>query len=102
VDKAQKLLGKLMKRKAELDSVLGAALGPGWIHKQGEVIPTKSIKYKDPLKGNVTKDAAYTKVKFIEFNPNSRTHLARALQEKFGWEPSEYGEDGNPTLNEDV
>lgn len=102
VDKAQRLLGKLMKRKAELDTILGSALGPGWIHKQAEVIPTKSMKYKDPLKGNVFKDAAYTKVKFIEFNPNSRTHLARMLQERFGWEPKEFGDDGNPTLSEDV
>lgn len=102
VQKAEELLKDLMVRKQELMDILTSNLGGGWIQNLGEVIPTRSITYKDPTRGNVSEGAAYTKIKFIEFNPNSRTHLARAIVEKYGWEPTEFGSDGHPTLSEDI
>lgn len=102
VDKAQKLLAKLRVRTAELKAILTAELGPCWIHSQGVITPARNLNYKDVTRGNVKEGCEYTKIKIIEFNPGSRTHLAKRLQEKFGWEPTEFGDDGNPTLSEDV
>lgn len=43
-----------------------------------------------------------TRSKTILFNPGSRNHLAKALMEQRGWEPKEYGNDGKPTMNEEI
>lgn len=102
VNKAQRLQSKLMARKAELSQILTREMGIGWITSLGEKVSKRTVKYKDPLRGNETAGCYYTKVKFIEFNPNSRSHLTRQLQHKFGWKPSEFNEDGTPTLDDDI
>lgn len=42
------------------------------------------------------------KVKETPFNPNSRQHITRYFQAKYGWEPTEATEKGNPIVDEDV
>jgi DNA polymerase III epsilon subunit-like protein len=49
-----------------------------------------------------TRDASYTQVKFVTFNPNSLDHVAKRLQEKYGWEPEEFTDSGKPKLDEGV
>lgn len=104
INKAEKLLGKLLTRKAELSHTLHSSMGPGWVQNMGEKCSKRTVKYKDPLRGNETAGCFYTKVKFVEFNPNSRTHLTRQLQNRFGWKPNadEYGDDGIPNLDEEI
>lgn len=102
VNKAQKLHAKLMARKAELASILHKEMGSGWVTSLGEKRSKRTVRYKDPLRGNELAGCYYTKVKFVEFNPNSRAHLTRQLQSRFGWKPTEFGEDGLPTLDDDI
>ena len=55
------------------------------------------------LKGakfNKKKEWGYYKI--IEFNPTSRQHIARWLQEVYYWKPEEYTEKGSIIINEDV
>ena len=104
VKKAEILLGKLMSRKAVLYQELYEKLGKGWFVSLGEKTSKRTVKYKDVLRGNETAGSKWTKVKYIEFNPNSRAHLARQLMGKFGWKPDKesYGADGVPLLDEEV
>lgn len=44
----------------------------------------------------------YTNVKLVEFNPNSRAHIARALQVKYGWNPKKFTPTGQPQVDEKV
>ncbi len=42
------------------------------------------------------------KQKHTPFNPGSRDHISRYLIEKYGWKPRQFGDDGKPTVDEDV
>ena len=100
--KAQALLAKLLARKAELYDSLYKQLGPSWIVGVSDQVSERTVKYKDPLRGNETAGSAWTKIKVVEFNPNSRAHLAKRLITVFGWEPTEFGDDGLPSLDDDI
>ena len=102
VKKANILLGKLLSRKAELHQEIFNTLGPSWIVNLGEKCSKTTRKYKDPLRGDESAGCFWTKIKFVEFNPTSRSHLAKRLQEVCGWKPTEFGDDGIPNLDEEV
>lgn len=38
----------------------------------------------------------------VEFNPNSRDHIAYQLTERYGWKPKEYTPEGKPKVDETV
>lgn len=99
---AQKLLAKLLARKAELYDSIYKQLGPCWVVGVADVTSKRTVRYKDPLRGNEIAGADWTKIKVVEFNPNSRAHLGKRLMEVFKWEPTEFGEDGLPTLDDEV
>jgi hypothetical protein len=44
----------------------------------------------------------FTKVRFEEFNPGSRTQIADRLRQKYGWTPEKTTEKGNPILDDDI
>lgn len=100
LDKAVILYDNLLKRKKELVQEITELLGGSFLYNLGETIPKRSLKYSDSLKADRMEGCAFSKIKFIEFNPNSRVHVAERLIEKCGWKPVEYGKDGKPTLNE--
>lgn len=100
--KAQVLLAKLLARKSEIYDSLFKQLGPSWVVGVKDVESKRTVKYKDPLRGNEFAGSKYTKVKVVDFNPNSRTHLTKRLMEVFKWVPEVYGDDGTPTLDDEV
>lgn len=101
-DKAQRLLAKLLARKSELFASIYKQLGPTWVAGVKEVTSKRTVQYKDVLRGNEFGGSQYTKIKIVEFNPNSRAHIAKRLQEVFHWKPTEFGDDGLPTLDDDT
>jgi hypothetical protein len=100
--KAQLLLAKLLARKAELYASIFLQLGPSWVVGVEDRTSSRTVKYKDVEKGNEFAGSQWTKIKVVPFNPNSRTHLSKRLIEVFKWEPTEFGEDGSPSLDDDV
>lgn len=44
----------------------------------------------------------YTPIKFVEFNPGSRFHIADRLKVLYGWEPTIFNKDGTPKLDEET
>lgn len=100
--KAQALLAKLLARKAELYQDLYEKLGPSWIVGVEDKVSSRTVKYKDPSRGNEHEGSGWTKIKIVTFNPNSRAHLTKRLMEVYKWEPTEFGDDGIPNLDDDI
>ena len=65
--------------------------------------PAKSAKTSDPTKrGTRTEGAPYCSIKWRPFQPTSRDQIREALVRDFGWEPTEWTDKGNPTVNDTV
>lgn len=58
---------------------------------ENEVWTTKEI-----MTTNVVKDAVWTDIDLVPFNPNSGTHVIRWLKDMFNWKPTEFTKKGNP------
>ena len=43
-----------------------------------------------------------TKVKVIEFNPNSRAHIQHCLVNKYGWKPTDWTPSGQAKIDEGI
>lgn len=99
INGANKLLDSLNKRREELTKLIEADLGGDFLIKLDVKVPTRTVNYKA---GKQTVGAAFTKLKWKPFNPNSRYDIGQRLIERFGWKPKEFGKDGKPTLSEDV
>jgi DNA polymerase I len=44
----------------------------------------------------------YTKIKYVDFNPASRHHIANRLKTLYGWKPQEFTPSGDPKIDETV
>jgi DNA polymerase I-like protein with 3'-5' exonuclease and polymerase domains len=98
--KAEDLLSELQVREVELRHALVDYYG-SWYVPRGVVTPKSTASYKkDPMR-NRTKDAPYTKVALVEFNPSSRRHIAKVLLEA-GFKPTEFTPTGEPVINEET
>lgn len=95
-EKAAALYGRLVQEREELTDQLVEAFGT-W----AEPGPEKTPVSNQP-KFHRTRGCPYTSVKFVTFNPKSLHHIAKRLTDKYGWEPEEFTESGQPKLDEGV
>lgn len=120
---AGKLYSTLAAKRQELLDRLVKTFGSWWQAKGGTSpflhprtgMPLKKyplVKYpktgslflKDGKKLAKTpyfKGAPYTPIELIQFNPGSRDHIAKVLQEN-GWVPTEFTETGKPVVDEET
>ena len=91
--KAGELYGKLSQRRADLNKDLSELFEPWEIHT--EFIPKVNNKTLGYVKGE-----PFTKVKVVEFNPNSRKHIHYCLVKKYNWKPTQFSPSGDPKLDE--
>lgn len=87
VQAATALSAELLARRAELTDDLAKTIPP-WV---------ETITYVTP-KRQETK----TKVKTTIFNPGSDRHIARHLQERFGWKPAEFTPTGLAKTGDEI
>jgi DNA polymerase I-like protein with 3'-5' exonuclease and polymerase domains len=94
---AEKLFEKLIDLREEMYPKLLETFGSWW-KKKGDV-KTSKVNRKDLgyIKGGV-----YQKIELVEFNPNSRAHIAKRLKDIYDWEPKEFTPTGLPRINEDI
>lgn len=102
IDKAQELKLKLEQEQKKLQDEIKSKLGGPFVIPLEVKVPTRSVNYKDVLRGCEVKGCPYTKIKIKAFNPTSRHDLTTRLIERFGWKPKEFGADGKPTLSDAV
>lgn len=80
--------------------------GPGFegvkvtIRKFSEKTGKELKPYVGPPICEWNENAPYTPIKRARFNPTSRNHLSKRLMDLYGWVPTEYGENGQPTVDE--
>ena len=96
---AESLLAKLAVKRAELKDKLQKTFPP-WYTPDGhkEFTPKRDNKRMGYVAG-----CSMCKIKLVEFNPGSRIHIAKVLQEKFGWVPQAYTEKSNePKIDDEI
>lgn len=90
-----KLYGELSNRRTEIEAELQEVFLP-W-REETEFIPKVNNKKLGYVKGE-----PFIKVKETVFNPCSREHIARALRERYDWQPAEFTETGLAKVDETV
>lgn len=111
VDKANKLVQVLHKRKREINSELEIIFPPQYEEMK---IPAywigtvDGVKQRFSNKGKALKNKAKDIVKGpnkkreIPFNPNSRKQIAEALISKYNWVPQVFTDTGQPKIDDDI
>lgn len=92
---AERLLGILLKRRAELDDELHKTFLP-----RVERYAVNAKTGKQTLRAGP--DGSKVDHKLVPFNPNSRQQLADRLIEKYGWVPEDFTKTGDPVMAEEV
>ena len=95
VESAEKLYAELSGLRIDIEKNLATLFEPWEIHT--EFIPKVNNKTRGYVKGE-----PFTKVKVVEFNPNSRQHIAYCLTKKYQWKPTEFTPSGEPKIDETV
>ncbi len=95
VKAAHALYADLASIRIELEKDLDELFEPWEIHT--EFIPKVNNKKLGYVKGE-----PFDKVKVVEFNPNSRKHIAFCLKKKYGWKPTVFTPSGEPKVDETV
>lgn len=95
--KAVTLLGRLVQRRLELETEVRKVFRPRYLPDGRVFTPARDNKTTGYVAG-----AEVQKVKLTEFNPGSRDHVALWLKRDFGWEPTEFTNDGKPKVDDDI
>ena len=95
VHKGKELYVSLLKRQEELGGGLRDAFG-SWYVSEGEFMPKVGNKKRGTKAGS-----QYTKLKRVDFNPNSRDHIAKCLK-GYGWTPKDYTPGGHVKIDETI
>jgi hypothetical protein len=94
ITKAQDLDVLLAGKSEAIEKQLIAEF-KGW-EKRETFVPKKNNAKRGYVAG-----VPFIKKKWIEFNPKSRDHIIRALQER-GWKPVEFTDKGKPRLDDEI
>lgn len=94
---AGRLYADLAGRREEISRKLISEIPPAfWMDGP------KSVPKRDNRTLGYVKGAPFQKIKLEEFNPTSRRHIARFFRERYGWQPTEFTEGGDPKLDDDI
>ena len=96
-DKAQKLLHVLLSKKCELSDKLQETFKPWERIIDPNFVPKVNNKARGYVKG-----VPFVKKKTITFNAGSRDHIAERLKALYGWQPTLFGKDGKPSVDETI
>lgn len=95
VDAACALVCELEARRDELEKELKEAFPP---KDEGDwFVPRVNNKNKGYVAGE-----KIWREKLVEFNPGSRQQICERLKEKYGWQPENLTDKGNPIVNDEV
>ncbi len=95
------LLKTLQEERADVESKLLDLFEP-WYSFDEVKTPKRTINYKDVSRHSVWEGAPYTKIKLNVFNPGSRAHIADRLMKVRGWRPSEFTQNGQPKIDDEI
>jgi DNA polymerase I-like protein with 3'-5' exonuclease and polymerase domains len=93
---AEELYATLAEEREKSRQELAGEFGC-WFEEGKEFVPKR-----DNRKMGYVAGAPCTKLKLVEFNANSRPHIAKVLKERYDWEPTEFTPSGAPEISEDT
>ena len=94
-EKAMSLSAKLEDKAEQLEKEVHKTFPP--IKREEEFIPKANNKKRGYVKGQL-----FIKVKYEDFNPSSRRHIAERLKLKYNWKPKEYTNDGLAKIDDKI
>ena len=94
-EKAAQLYAQLSLEQSTIQDEL-QTLFPNW-YVEEEFIPKVNNK-----KLGYEKGVPFIKFREVQFNPNSRKHIAFCLQQKYDWKPKQHTLQGDPKVDESV
>lgn len=97
---AHKLTAELSAQREKARVVLVKRFGYHWVANGPKKVAKKTLKYKDPKRGDLTAGCEYQPVKRVLFNPASTDHIAYELQRRFNWVPTEFTDNGKVKVDE--
>jgi hypothetical protein len=95
------LLKTLQEERADVEGKLQTLFDP-WYSLEEVKTPKRSVNYKDLTRHSVWAGASYSKIKLNVFNPGSRAHIADRLMKVRGWRPSEFSNNGQPKIDDEI
>ena len=93
--KARELYSELAAERSNLEKQLTEYFPP-WEETE-EFIPKVNNKSRGYTKGE-----PFIKRWTVDFNPNSRDHIAQRLKAQRGWKPTEFTPDGRPKVDDSI
>lgn len=96
VGAAEKLTAQLYTRLYELQQGCQSVFPPFFL-KDGSLTPKRDNKAR-----GYTAGASFSKLKLVEFNPSSRSHIAHCLKRKYKWQPTVFTDTGLPKIDEEI
>ena len=94
-DKATKLYSILSSERDKIIKEMAETFPP--LKREEEFIPKANNKKRGYVKGQ-----PFIKVKYEDFNPSSRRHIAERLKLKYNWKPKEYTNDGLAKIDDKI
>jgi DNA polymerase I-like protein with 3'-5' exonuclease and polymerase domains len=94
---AAQLYADLSQKREEITRELRKVFPPFYVRDGKEFTPKR-----DNAKQGYVAGVPVQKVKRVEFNPNSRDHVALMLQRRYDWKPEEFTDDGKPKIDDAV
>ena len=92
---------QLLEKQYTLEQKLKAEFGSWWQPISPDPAKCVFIPKKDNKKLGYLAGYPIKKYKLVEFNPGSRDHIAKVLQDR-GWKPTKYTPGGSPLLDEEA
>jgi DNA polymerase I len=92
---ARSLYANLLGRQSDLGADLARCF-PSW------TVSTPFTPKRDNKARGYKAGVTVSKEQLVEFNPNSRDHVAAKLTEKYGWKPTAFTPEGKPQIDEEV
>ena len=95
---AERLYADLIRKRDEMAKELTSLFPPWYEPRDKEPFVPK----KDNSKKGYKAGCPFTRIKLVTFNPNSRQHIYKCLMKKYNWKPTEFTENGQPKVSEEI
>ena len=93
---AAALYARVVEERLALEAELKAEVKP-LLHKDGTFVPKR-----DNARMGYAAGCPISRIRFESFNPGSRQQIGRVLMERYGWEPLDFTDGGQPIIDDEV
>lgn len=101
------LYSVIQPKHREIEAKMIETFGCWYAAKGKEKIQKRTTRYSrehlpEGVKETFFEGAVFQPVERVEFNPSSRQHIAKVLTKKYGWQPQDFTDAGQPQVTDDT